>query len=69
MDDINQDLPDSKQLTKNAVIKKLYRDSINIPEENNYISASTRQGLGNMKKKRKSTKKKKVNQQRRKRNN
>ena len=59
MDDINQDLPDSKQLTKNAVIKKLYRDSINIPEENNYISASTRQGLGNMKKKRKSTKKKK----------
>ena len=59
MDDINQDLPDSKQLTKNAVIKKLYRDSINIPYENNYISASTRHGLGNMKKKRKPTKKKK----------
>ena len=60
MDDINQDLPDSKQLTKNAVIKKLYRDSINIPE-NNYISASTetRHGLGKKKKKRKATKKKK----------
>ena len=60
MDDINQDLPDAKQLTKNAVIKKLYRD-IHNPEENNYMSASTetRHGLGKKKKKRKPTIKKK----------